>query len=125
MPAKPESSIASSAAATANPAARERCRPAGGSKSLTIPAICTGKVSASKVVIFVTPERPARSDCQVSSAVFPTGVTAPSPVTATRLSTPHHALQAPRLVQRRERLRVDERAHDVLDGHNDRPADRR
>src|SRR3954447_4653470 len=112
-PVNPESSIASSAAATPKPPARERCRCAGGSKSLTIPAICTGKVSASKVVILVTPERPARRDCQVCSAELPTGVTAPRPVTATRLSTPDHTLQPLRVLERGQRLDVDQRAHDV------------
>src|SRR4051812_21761243 len=131
-PSTPASSSASSAAATPNPAARERCsrslasgRRSARSKPLTVPAICTGKVEASKVSIFVTPLRPAFSACQVSSALLPTGVTAPIPVTATRRSMSgirlrEHALQALGVLERRKRLRVDQRAHHVLGLHHGR-----
>lgn len=56
-----------------------------GSKSLTWPAIRTGKVEASKVFRALTPLRPSARPFQVSAALLPSGVTAPTPVMATRL----------------------------------------
>src|SRR4051812_33171473 len=130
----PASSSASRAAATPKPAARDRCsrslssgRRSARSKPLTVPAICTGNVEASKVSILVTPLRPAFSACQVSSALLPTGVTAPIPVTATRRSMSglrlrEYALQALGVLERRKRLRVDQPAHPVFVPHPGRPA---
>src|SRR5260370_28733591 len=55
-----------------------------GSKSRTIPAMWTGNVDASNVVIGPTPLRPAMNDDQVVEASLPIGVTAPIPVITTR-----------------------------------------
>ena len=60
---------------------REPLRP---SKSLTSPAMRTGKPDASKRVIGPMPDRPARIDAQASSTPTPTGETIPRPVTTTR-----------------------------------------
>src|SRR5207249_8083522 len=61
------------------------------SKSLTRPAICTLYVSGSNVVMRPTPLLPATNDCHVESTSLPTGVTAPIPVTATRVMIRPHA----------------------------------
>ena len=55
------------------------------SKSLTSAASFTLKLSVSKRVISPIPTRPSRIPCQNSGTVLPMGVTAPSPVTTTRL----------------------------------------
>src|SRR6056297_2144406 len=55
------------------------------SKSLTVAAKRTLNSEASKCVMGAIPLLPARIFCQVSSTVFPTGDTIPSPVTTTRL----------------------------------------
>ena len=55
-----------------------------GSKSLTSAAMLTGKSVASNDRITSTPLCPATSASQVDRRSFPTGVTAPSPVMATR-----------------------------------------
>ena len=55
------------------------------SKFFTSAAIFTLKSAVSKRVMGPTPLRPSRIPAQVSSTVFPSGVTAPSPVTTTRL----------------------------------------
>ena len=56
-----------------------------GSKSFTWPAIRTGSPSVSKVEIQSMPLSPASAARQVPGASSPSGVTAPMPVTATRL----------------------------------------
>ena len=56
-----------------------------GLKSLTSPAIFTGISSVGKEVIISIPQTPARRFCQKAFTSFPIGVTAPSPVTTTRL----------------------------------------
>ena len=58
-----------------------------GSKPLTSPAMRLENLLASKRVIGAMPERPASSACQVSSVPMPTGVTRPTPVTATLRSS--------------------------------------
>src|SRR5688572_17870967 len=55
-----------------------------GSKLLSSPAIRVGKPVVSNRVIGAMPDRPWTRDVQNSSAVFPTGVTAPTPVMTTR-----------------------------------------
>src|SRR5258705_549034 len=55
-----------------------------GRKSRTSPAIRVGKSLASKRVIGPTPERPSTTACQFLSTPVPSGVTKPTPVTATR-----------------------------------------
>ena len=56
-----------------------------GSKSLTSAAILTGKSSVSNARMKLTPLRPSTSPFQVVCMSFPSGVTAPTPVMATRL----------------------------------------
>src|SRR5216117_2415537 len=60
-----------------------------GSNPFTSHANRTGSLAGSKRVIGPAPERPATSALQLSAAVFPTGVTSPRPVTATRRVTPY------------------------------------
>ncbi len=91
-PFRPESASASFAAPSASRTLRSNrrssfgpARPVG-SKSLTSAAIRTGKPSASKARIQSIPLSPATAAFQVERASFPTGVIAPSPVTATRLT---------------------------------------
>src|SRR5204863_4246491 len=55
-----------------------------GSKSLTSAATRTGESPGSKALIQPIPLSPSTAARQVSGAVFPTGVIAPSPVTTTR-----------------------------------------
>jgi hypothetical protein len=55
-----------------------------GSKSLTSAAIRTGNSDASNARMKSTPLRPSRAASQVEGASFPSGVTAPRPVTTTR-----------------------------------------
>ena len=57
----------------------------GGSKSFTSAATRTGNSLASNARIQSIPLRPATADSQVEGASLPSGVTAPRPVTATRL----------------------------------------
>src|SRR5690242_7497485 len=91
-PFRPESASASFAAPSASTTFRSSRRsslgPASpaGSKSLTSAATRTGRPSASNARIQSMPLSPATAARQVSGAVFPTGVTAPSPVTTTRLT---------------------------------------
>src|SRR5215831_5213145 len=54
------------------------------SKSFTSPAICDGKWLASKRVMRVIPDRPARMLSHDCATPMPTGETMPSPVTTTR-----------------------------------------
>jgi hypothetical protein len=54
------------------------------SKSLTSAAICDANVLASKRVMRVTPERPARIASHAAGTPMPTGDTMPRPVTTTR-----------------------------------------
>src|SRR5205085_8551581 len=56
-----------------------------GSKSFTSAAMLTGKPLASKERITSTPLRPETRESHIDPASFPTGVTAPTPVMATRL----------------------------------------
>src|SRR4051812_14932676 len=91
-PFRPESASASLAAPSASTTFRSSRRnsfgfasPAG-SKSFTSAATRTGSPPASKARIQSIPLRPSTAARQVSGAVFPTGVTAPSPVTTTRLT---------------------------------------
>src|SRR6185436_17847542 len=58
------------------------------SKLRTSPAIRVGYPVASNLVMGPMPERAWRSDAQNSSAVLPTGVRAPTPVTTTRRGSP-------------------------------------
>src|SRR5216117_4520767 len=60
-----------------------------GSNPLTSHANRTDSFAGSKRVIGPAPERPATSAAQLSATVFPTGVTSPRPVTATRRVTPY------------------------------------
>src|SRR5256885_7416326 len=60
-----------------------------GSNPLTSHANRTGSFAGSKRVIGPAPERPPSSAAQLSATVFPTGVTSPRPVTATRRVTPY------------------------------------
>src|SRR5215210_5474494 len=92
-PLRPASSIASLPAATASTTLRSRRRAsfgettsAGGSKSFTSAAMRTADSLASNAVIQSMPLRPATAASQVAGASLPSGVTAPSPVTATRLT---------------------------------------
>src|SRR5215467_11419893 len=55
-----------------------------GSKPLSSPAMRVSNPVASNRVMGPMPERPSRRACQNSSAVLPTGVTAPTPVITTR-----------------------------------------
>src|SRR5207249_11262907 len=55
-----------------------------GSKSVTSAATRTGESPGSNELIQSIPLSPATAARQVSGAVFPTGVTAPSPVTTIR-----------------------------------------
>ncbi len=90
--ARRESASACAAATTANCVKRSirrasrRLSSASGSKPLTSAAMRVLYSLASKRVIGPTPERPSRSDCQVLSMSFPSGVTQPTPVTTTRMS---------------------------------------
>ena len=70
------------ARASAPPSAR---RPRVGSKSFTSAAIRTGNSLGSKARMKSTPLSPASAARHVARASFPIGVTAPSPVTTTRL----------------------------------------
>src|SRR5450759_2309142 len=63
-----------------------RSMPTVGSKSLTCAAIRTSRPEGSNVLMVVTPEAPARRFSQKAVAVLPIGVTAPRPVTTTRLA---------------------------------------
>src|SRR5215212_10636023 len=91
-PFSPESAIASFAAPSARTTLRSSRRSSfggaspAGSKPLTSAATRTGNPSASKARIQSMPLSPATAARHVSGAVFPTGVTAPSPVTTTRLT---------------------------------------
>src|SRR5437762_10432586 len=58
-----------------------------GSNPFTSHAKRTGSFAESNRVIGPAPERPATSALQLSATVFPTGVTSPRPVTATRRFT--------------------------------------
>src|SRR4051812_35458140 len=58
---------------------------AAGSKSFTSPPMFTGNSLASNERMTSTPLRPLMRPSQVDAASFPTGVTAPTPVIATRL----------------------------------------
>ena len=91
-PFRPASAIASLAAPSASTTLRSSrrrsfgpARPVG-SKSLTSAAIRTGSPSGSNARIQSIPLSPATAAFQVERASFPTGVIAPSPVTATRLT---------------------------------------
>jgi hypothetical protein len=55
-----------------------------GSKPFTSHANRTGKLLASNFVIGAAPERPSTSERQVVATSFPTGDSAPTPVTTTR-----------------------------------------
>jgi len=55
-----------------------------GSKAFTSQANRTECREASNLVIGPAPDMPARRQDQLSSTVFPTGVTSPRPVTTTR-----------------------------------------
>ena len=89
-PFRPESASASFAAPSASTTLRSSrrssfgCASPAGSKSLTSAAMRTGSPSASKARMKSIPLSPATAARQVSGAVFPTGVTAPRPVTTTR-----------------------------------------
>ena len=81
---------ASRAAATASTTFRSSRRASfgpttsTGSKSFTSDAMRTGNPPASKERMKSTPERPAIAASHVDRASWPSGVTAPKPVTATR-----------------------------------------
>ena len=87
----PESAMASSATTTPNCVNRSirraslRSRTSLGSKSLTSHAKCVLNKEASNLVIGPAPDLPASRFFQVSSAELPSGVSAPKPVTTTRL----------------------------------------
>jgi len=57
---------------------------AAGSKPFTSAAIRTGNALVSNVLMKSMPLRPATAASQVDRQSFPSGVTAPSPVTAIR-----------------------------------------
>ncbi len=86
----PASSTAITAQATAYLRNRSNLRSSflsmylSGSKPLISPAMRVGIWLASNRVIGPIPDRPARREAQNSSAVLPTGVTAPAPVITTR-----------------------------------------
>src|SRR5712692_3420580 len=83
-----------------------------GSKPRTSPAMRVGKPVVSKRVIGPIPDLPAIRAAQNSSAVFPTGVTAPTPVTTTRFIS---IRRAPRV---RPLLILFDVVDGVPDGHN-------
>ena len=89
-PSRPASSRASRAAASASSTLRSSLRASfadaavSGSNPLTSAAIRTGKPLASKWLMKSTPLSPARAARHVDGTSLPIGVTAPSPVTATR-----------------------------------------
>ena len=88
----PESAKASRAACTARTTLRSSFRASfgvttlAGSKSFTSAAIRTGNSLASNAWMKSIPLRPSTAACQVDGASLPSGVTAPSPVTATLLT---------------------------------------
>src|SRR5215208_7158952 len=92
-PFRPESPIASRAAATAHTTFRSSFRASlgettlVGSKSLTSAATRTGNSDASNARMKSTPLRPASAASQDDATSFPIGVTAPSPVTTTLVMT--------------------------------------
>src|SRR4029077_5900468 len=100
-PFRPESVSASLAAPSASTTLRSSrrsslgCASPAGSKSLTSAATRTGSPSASNARIQSTPLSPATAARQVSGAVFPTGVTAPRPVTTTRLTVGAYVSEVP------------------------------
>src|SRR3990170_4997560 len=79
-----------------------------GSKPLTSAAKRVGYLAASNLVMGPMPDRPSPMAVQNSSTVFPTGVTAPSPVMTTRRSL---TAPPPRSDQPLRRVVLD-----VLDG---------
>src|SRR6478672_13146896 len=100
-PLRPESASASLAAPSASTTLRSSrrssfgCASPAGSKSLTSAATRTGNPSASKARIQSIPLSPATAERQVSGALFPTGVTAPRPVTTTRLTVGAYVSSVP------------------------------
>src|SRR5206468_2738026 len=100
-PLRPASPSASRPAATPSSTFRSSLRAsladttAVGSKSLTSPAIRTGRPSVSKVEIQPIPLSPASAARQVEATSSPSGVTAPTPVTATRfMAEPYPGVSA-------------------------------
>src|SRR6266850_4856438 len=98
-----------------------------GSYPFTSHAKCTGSWAESKRVIGPAPDCPAMRAAQVLATSFPTGVTSPIPVTATRRVTlfalPHLVVQVGhRRPDGAELLRLFVRDIDVeflLEGHNE------
>src|SRR5688572_15489496 len=66
-------------------------------KSFTSAAIFASIGPGSNLVISVTPERPARSPCQVFSTPVPSAVMSPVPVMTTRRSDTLHSCSTQRL----------------------------